>query len=557
MSLANNPSLKKPSTTASGSTDSPYLGSKISLVSKAKIRYEGILYTIDANESTVALSKVRSFGTEDRPTDRPVPARDEIFEYIIFRGADIEDLQVREPPQSTLTQDPAIVESSMYPASARSTTIGTNNNLGGSQTRSSSNQGTMPSPPIQQGLGKGLKLSSNADPLRQLNLNQQQSSRPFSQQSTSAQLDGQDYSYGNQRRGRQQQDYYNDFSSNNNNNNNRRGGGGGGGNQKYGYSEWPRSNNGGWDNGYRQQSQQQSQRYPRQQQQQNYEGNRFYPSRRPNNGQQSNGYYGYRERRNSTGDMTGNQQNPTRNNRQQRERADSIRGNSNNRSALKFIGDFDFEKSNAEFDKNAIEDEIKKSLSIKPTKDKEDDSSNTEKEKEKDNEQEQQQHQEQPPQQQQQQTDSSLLKLESQKETNPEDYYDKQKSFFDRISCETTEKEKTNTRRNWNEERRINAETFGLKYRPAQQGGGGYQRNGQGDYQRNGQGGYQRNGQDGYYNNNRRNNGGQQSYYGNGARYQRGGGGYYGSDQQQQRGGGGGGRNTTYYGNTNKRMQAY
>ncbi len=53
---------------------------------------------------------VRSFGTEGRPTDRPVPARDEIFEYIIFRGADIEDLQVREPPQSTLTQDPAIVE---------------------------------------------------------------------------------------------------------------------------------------------------------------------------------------------------------------------------------------------------------------------------------------------------------------------------------------------------------------------------------------------------------------------------------------------------------------
>ncbi len=53
---------------------------------------------------------MRSFGTEDRPTDRPVPARDEIFEYIIFRGADIEDLQVREPPSSSLTQDPAIVE---------------------------------------------------------------------------------------------------------------------------------------------------------------------------------------------------------------------------------------------------------------------------------------------------------------------------------------------------------------------------------------------------------------------------------------------------------------
>jgi protein LSM14 len=508
MSLPNNSSVKK-SSPSTGTTDSPYLGSKISLVSKAKIRYEGILYTIDANESTVALSKVRSFGTEGRPTDRPVPARDEIFEYIIFRGADIEDLQVREPPQSTLTQDPAIVESSMYPPSARSTTTATNN-LGGNQLRSSSNQGTMPSPPVQQGLNKGSKSSSNSDPLRQLNLNQQQPSRSFNQQQTSAQPDGQDYSYGNQRRGRQQQDYNNDFSNNNNNNNRR-------GNQRYDYAEWPRTNNSGWDNGYRQQ---QSQRYSRQQQ--NYEGNRFYPSRRTNNNQQSNGYYGYRERRNSTGGITGGQQNQQRNNRQQRERADSIRGNSNNQSALKFIGDFDFEKSNAEFNKNAIEDEIKKSLSIKTNKDKDDDKLNTEKEKENENEQ------------QQQQTSSPTNKLEQQQqELNPDGYYDKQKSFFDRISCETTEKEKTNSRRNWNEERRINAETFGLRYRPLQQGG------------------YQRNGSGGYYNN-RRNNGGQQSYYGNGARYQRGGGGggNYGGGQQR-------GRNTTYYGNTNRRMQAY
>jgi protein LSM14 len=104
---------------------------------------------------------------------------------------------------------------------------------------------------------------------------------------------------------------------------------------------------------------------------------------------------------------------------------------------LKFIGDFDFEKSNAEFDKNAIEDEIKKSLSIKTTKDKDDETTNTEKE----NKQEEEQ---QPQQPQQEQEQEQTVKLDQQQqEANPDGYYDKQKSFFDRISCETTEKEKT------------------------------------------------------------------------------------------------------------------
>ena len=59
---------------------------------------------------------VRSFGTEDRPTDRPVAPRDEIYEYIIFRGSDIKDIRVcaAPKPQPTLEgglpNDPAIVQ---------------------------------------------------------------------------------------------------------------------------------------------------------------------------------------------------------------------------------------------------------------------------------------------------------------------------------------------------------------------------------------------------------------------------------------------------------------
>lgn len=53
---------------------------------------------------------MRSFGTEERAADRFVPPRDEVYEYIIFRGSDIKDLTVCEPPKPEAFSDPAIVE---------------------------------------------------------------------------------------------------------------------------------------------------------------------------------------------------------------------------------------------------------------------------------------------------------------------------------------------------------------------------------------------------------------------------------------------------------------
>merc|ERR1739844_653877 len=92
--------------------------------------YEGILYTIDTKDSTVALSKVRSFGTEDRPTDRPVAPRDEIYEYIIFRGTDIKDIRVCQPPkphptlEGGLPNDPAIVQHSASTTMSSNAAVG-------------------------------------------------------------------------------------------------------------------------------------------------------------------------------------------------------------------------------------------------------------------------------------------------------------------------------------------------------------------------------------------------------------------------------------------------
>ncbi|CAL9703473.1 unnamed protein product [Knipowitschia caucasica] len=92
----------------------PYIGCKIALISKAQNRYVGILYTVDVLSSTVVLAKVKCFGTEGRLTDRPTLRRDDVYEFITFRGSDISDISLCEPSPTIygFPPDPAILLSS-------------------------------------------------------------------------------------------------------------------------------------------------------------------------------------------------------------------------------------------------------------------------------------------------------------------------------------------------------------------------------------------------------------------------------------------------------------
>ncbi|MCJ1294083.1 hypothetical protein MMC34_005640 [Xylographa carneopallida] len=101
-----------------------FIGSRISLISKRDIRYVGTLHEISSENSTVALEQVVSFGTEGRRSDDEVPASDNVYEYIVFRGSDVKDLRIEEgpkeskPPKPPVPDDPAILGSARRPPSA-------------------------------------------------------------------------------------------------------------------------------------------------------------------------------------------------------------------------------------------------------------------------------------------------------------------------------------------------------------------------------------------------------------------------------------------------------
>lgn len=77
----------------------------------------GTLHEINPEQSTIALEDVYSYGTEGRPADNFIPASNQKFDYIVFRGSDVKDIKVVEErkenhqPEQNVPNDPAILVS--------------------------------------------------------------------------------------------------------------------------------------------------------------------------------------------------------------------------------------------------------------------------------------------------------------------------------------------------------------------------------------------------------------------------------------------------------------
>jgi len=441
----------------------PELGSKISLISKADIRYEGRLFTVDPQECTIALANVRSFGTEERETSYPIMPQATVYDYILFRGSDIKDIRVVN--NVPIPNDPAIMQMHLPPPPQSFP-----------QQNFSHMQQSGGAPPINQfgafGQMQGGPMGPNIpQPSQQQQQqaaqspiqSQHQDSRSGTPQNTSrkspvnessaqanqSQRENQS-SGGNKEKPHQNQ--RNNLQRNNNQQQRER--------RDSGRNE-VQENKGGYRN-QNQRPHNQMNNHQQPQQQRGYHNN----NRNNNNNNQMRGNQGgsarmrngppmhvnnYRQQ--NQGAPNQNQNKPNQNGPQQQQQQRI----NNKPSTLKFENEFDFEQANSKFEELRSElgklkvgsEETKTSEQVNGEVEKKDDSGNE-------------------------------TGVDHETEVDENAGYDKTKSFFDNISCEAVERSKGKTQRtDWRQERKINSETFGYAFnrRGNFRGRGGYYNN--------------------------------------------------------------------------------
>ncbi|XP_055909927.1 protein LSM14 homolog A-like isoform X3 [Eupeodes corollae] len=512
----------------------PELGSKISLISKADIRYEGRLYTVDPNECTIALSSVRSFGTEDRETQFQIAPQSQIYDYILFRGSDIKDIRVVNNGMPH-PNDPAIMQVQLpngqhlmphFPMQTMNPPMGNYGNpfgamggLGGIGASSATATGLAPGSFM---LNKPKQPSELNDALPQefnlMAINNSSTAAPPNAPSTSAaehkdQVSVLDLLAGASRSttpislisrkspsadlavqvNQQQQQQHNNNTGNNrdaghkrqnhqqqrggNNTNNNTGNGNNGGNRNDGGV----GGGGGGGGGYFQRDRRDSGRLDNQHNNYNNHDNRnhYNNQRNQNQNQNSRGWTMNRGNNNTNNNNMRNRGRGRLPNQGYRQMSGNPSKNNRPKNTIKFEQDFDFEQANNKFEelrsqlaKLKVGDEPK-AEQINGETDKKDDSGN--------------------------ETGAG--------EHEPEDEeitvgYDKTKSFFDNISCEAADRSK-NKKVDWRQERKLNNETFGIAYsrHGSYRGRGNYYNRNMNNY-----GGYNRGYRGGNYNNRNRNN---------------------------------------------------
>ncbi|CAD8089967.1 unnamed protein product [Paramecium primaurelia] len=74
--------------------------SKVSIITKSEIRYEGTIYQINPQQQTIALKDVRSFGTEGRRPDHEIPPNQQSYDILVFKAAEIKGFKTLEENKS-------------------------------------------------------------------------------------------------------------------------------------------------------------------------------------------------------------------------------------------------------------------------------------------------------------------------------------------------------------------------------------------------------------------------------------------------------------------------